>query len=240
MKSVIALPESDYEKLTIVDPHLKRETAGGKLSILDVKVHTRSGKVIDIEIQVSSDIPEMRERIVYYAARMITEQIGKGEDYLAIKKVISILITDFVLINENSAYHNRYTLRDPGTGSEFSDILEVDVLELPKLSSDGDGTELSDWMRFLKSKSEEELTMLAQRSAPLNKAVGVLMELSADEQTRLLYEAHEKARRDEMARMRGARAEERLSIAKNLLNMELPIEKIAEATGLTREEIQNL
>ena len=94
--------------------------------------------------------------------------------------------------------------------------------------------------------------MLAQRSAPLSRAVGVLMELSADEQTRLMYEAHEKARRDEMARMRGVRAEgraeghaegrtnERYSIARNALALNMDTETIIKLTGISREEIERL
>ena len=38
--------------------------------------------------------------------------------------------------------------------------------------------------------------MLATRSPQMRKAVGVLKELSADEQTRMLYEKREMARRD--------------------------------------------
>ena len=38
--------------------------------------------------------------------------------------------------------------------------------------------------------------MLATRSPQMKKAVGVLKELSADERTRMLYEAREKARMD--------------------------------------------
>ena len=63
--------------------------------------------------------------------------------------------------------------------SEFTDIIKIDTLELPKLAAGGDDSALSDWMQFLKSQTEEELTMLAQKSAPLNKAVGVLLELFA-------------------------------------------------------------
>ncbi|MDR1586748.1 MAG: Rpn family recombination-promoting nuclease/putative transposase, partial [Treponema sp.] len=57
-----ALPElagEEFEELTIVDPHLKREFSGDKLEILDVKLRTARGKSIDIDIQVS-DLPEMR------------------------------------------------------------------------------------------------------------------------------------------------------------------------------------
>jgi flagellar biosynthesis/type III secretory pathway protein FliH len=43
----------------------------------------------------------------------------------------------------------------------------------------------------------------------MEKAVGVLMELSADERTRMLAEAREKARRDEVSRLNRAKREGR-------------------------------
>ena len=82
--------------------------------------------------------------------------------------------------------------------------------------------------------------MLATRSPQLKKAVGVLKELSADERTRLLAEAQEKARRDEASRVNWARHEQTKNIALNLLKLNIPIDKIVEATGLTIKEIEEL
>jgi len=61
----------------------------------------------------------------------------------------------------------------------------------------------------LETNDEEELRMLATKSPQLEKAVGVLKELSADERTRMLAEAREKARRDEVSRLNRARREGR-------------------------------
>ena len=86
--------------------------------------------------------------------------------------------------------------------------------------------------------------MLAKRSPQMSKAVGVLKELSADERTRMLYEQREIARRDMVSRMEGARreaiAETTATIALNFLNLGIPMEQIAEATGLTCDEIGKL
>ena len=38
LKSVLRLPEDDYDKIEIVDPHLLREYAEDKLAILDIKL----------------------------------------------------------------------------------------------------------------------------------------------------------------------------------------------------------
>lgn len=239
LKSVLRLPAGEYEEVTLIDPHLKREYEGDKLGILDVRVRTKAKKVIDIEIQLLPS-PELRSRVVYYCAKMVTEQIGAGESYTNIKRVISIVITDYTLISENGNYHNRYTLYDPETRSEFTDIIEVNTLELAKLPENGDGTELWNWMKFLSARGKEDLDMIAERSPQVKKAVVRLMELSNDERTRMLYESRQKMEWDNQARERGAREKERIAIAKNLLAMAMPLEKIVAATGLTHEDVEAL
>ena len=238
LKSVLRIPADEYKEVIIVDPHLLREYEGDKLGILDVKVKTKSGKMIDIEIQVKPRI-SLRERIIFSLSKMVTGQIGSGSDYSQIKRSISIFITNFVLVSENTNYHNRYTLYDPQTGSQFTDLLEVNILELPKLSQD-DGTELWNWLKFLSASRKEELDMVAQKSPQVKKAVARLMELSNDERTRLLYESRQMMEWDNQIREREASNDRAIDIAKNLLKRNRPIDEILEDTGLTREEIESL
>ncbi|GHU39435.1 hypothetical protein AGMMS50256_39320 [Betaproteobacteria bacterium] len=242
LKSALSIPAEDYEEVTLADPHLAREGWDDKLGILDVKLKTRSGRVIDVEIQVSNQ-RDLRQRIVFYLAKMVTEQIGEGERYQTIQPAICILIADFTLIEENSSYHNRYRLHDAQSGSEFTDLLEINTLELPKLPKD-DGTTLWDWMGFLKAESKEELDMLAEKNPEVKKVVAKLMTLSEDERTRMLAESRDKMRWDMDSRERAAR-EEGLEkglekVARNALKRGDSIEDIAELTGLSIEKIQAL
>lgn len=203
LKAVLKIPEDEYKKLTIVDPHLKKDSENDKLGILDVKVLTKSNNVIDIEIQVLN-IKQMRERIIFYTSKMITEQISSSDKYNKIKRVISIIITDYNLITENDKYHNVYRLYDKDTSSEFTDLIEINILELPKLPQEEDNSKLWYWLKFLKSNKEEEMKMLAAKDAGVEKAVCVLAELSQDEKERLLAESREKAYRDWQASMDGS------------------------------------
>ena len=86
-------------------------------------------------------------------------------------------------------------------GIEFSDLTEINCLDLNKLPPEDDSTDLWFWMKFIKSDDEEVMDMLATRSPQMRKAVGVLKELPADEATRLRYETREKARRDMESRV---------------------------------------
>ena len=163
-------------------------------------------------------------------------------------------------VPENVHYHNRYRLHDPRTGSEFSDLVEVNTLELPKLPHNTDGSALWDWLKFLDARQEEELKMLAEKNPQIGRAVARLQELSEDERTRLLAESREKMEWDNAARMQAAEArglkkgreegrekgrEEGLetgllSVARAALKRNLSVEEIMELTGFSRERIQSL
>jgi predicted transposase/invertase (TIGR01784 family) len=255
LQAALDLPAEDYEEVTLVDPHLARESPDDKMGVLDVKVKTRSGKLVDVEVQLCSQ-SQMRERIVFYLARMINEQIGPGDEYWSIQRSICILIADYVLVPENASYRNRYTLRDPATGSEFTDLLEVNTLELPKLPRDEDGTPLWAWLKFLSAREKEELTMLAEKNPQVKKAVVKFMALTEDERARMLADSREKLRRDISAQMRDAeirgreegreegreagQTEAMLAVARKLLGLNQPIDTIVQITGLSREALQSL
>ena len=48
---------------------------------------------------------------------------------------------DYKIIKENDKYHNTYTLRNKD-GEEFTNLIEVNTLELPKLPNKDDNTNL--------------------------------------------------------------------------------------------------
>ncbi len=108
------------------------------------------------------------------------------------------------MIDANKKYCNCYTLRDKNDCNEFTNLLEVDTLELSKLLQKDDNTELWSWLKFLKSENEEEFEMIETKSQELKKAVCIVRQLSQDEETRLQFEAREKARMDDEDRMDGA------------------------------------
>jgi predicted transposase/invertase (TIGR01784 family) len=240
---VLRLPEDEYEFIEIADPHLLPDYADDKYAVIDVKLHTKTRKVLHIEVQLQVS-PSMRNRIVFYDAKLITEQIGSGGKYDEIQKVISIVITEEDIIPDSPKYHHRFTFYDPDAGVEFTDIIEIHTIELRKLPIDTDGTTLYDWAKFIDAETEEELNMIAQRNPQIGRAVIKLRELSADERARDLFERREKGRRDVAAFADGARqegyAEGRADVARNMITDGEPIEKIMRYTDLTRTEIEAL
>ena len=239
LKSILRIPAVEYDEVIIVDPHLLREYEGDKLGILDVKVKTKSKKIINIEIQIKPEAG-MRERIVYSTSKTITEQVGSGNRYQKMKRVISIVIADYVLIPESQKYHHRFVLFDSDNNVEFTDIIELNTLELKKLPETEDGTELWNWLKFLSAESKEDLDMIAEKSPGVKKAVVRLMELSNDERTRMLHDSYMRKEWSIQGRERLAEKNSMLMVAKNLLNVGDSVDKIVAVTGLTHAEITQL
>jgi predicted transposase/invertase (TIGR01784 family) len=207
LRAVLDIPDEEYDRLTIVDPHLKKEADDDKYAILDVKLHTVSGGVVHIEIQrrVHSDL---RARTIYSQSKLVSEQISSGGKWLDIKRAITIVITEEEFVSEGSDYHYQFRYRT-NNGMEFSDLTEINTLDLSKLPDIDDSTDLWYWMKFIKTDDEEVLDMLEARSPQMKRAVGVLKELSADEATRMIYEKQQMAQWDYNSRVAEAEEAER-------------------------------
>ena len=252
LKSVLRIAEDEYDRIEIADPHLLKEYIGDKLSVIDVKLYTKSHKIIHIEIQLQVS-ESFKKRIMFYTSKLITEQLGGGgdnEDYDKIQNVISIVITDEPLIKESKKYKHRFTLYDHEAGVEFSDLVEVHTVELKKLPKDADGTMLYDWAQFIAAETEEELDMIAERNPEFGRAVIKLREMSADQKARDLFERRLKEKRDISMVKKDAKREgkkegkkegiEQSINAINMLKDGKSIEEVMESTGFSRSEVESL
>ena len=237
--AVLDLSPAEYDEITIANPFLLQEYKGDKLGILDVKLKLATGKIVNIEVQVDI-MPFMESRILFYVSKLITEQVGESDQYDKIKNVISIIITGHSLIKDSEKYHHRFKLYDIESKVLLTDTIGIHTLEIPKarkVLSKADNAHLLNWMKFFDAKTEEELNVLAQKSPAMKKASLRLLELSADEKARQLYEARLKERRDSYARERGAVKSRELEMAQSLINIGMPLDQISTVTGLTYDEI---
>ena len=248
--AVLKLSPSEYDSITITNPFLLQEYKDDKLGILDIKLKLKTGKVLNIEMQVDP-VKFMETRVVFYTSKMITGQINEGEDYGAIKPAISIIIAGHKLIKDSESYHHHFALYDAENKVKFTDVIEIHTLEMPKAREafkEGQDTNLLNWMKFLDAKTEEELNMVAVKNPAIKKATLRLMELSADEKARQLYEDRLQMRRDNHARQQWAVDQavsdalkaEKMNIARNLLSANTPIDTVLLATGLTIEDVDCL
>ncbi|MCL2231418.1 MAG: Rpn family recombination-promoting nuclease/putative transposase, partial [Treponema sp.] len=162
------IPGEEYVGLTVKNPILKKMFRKEKTGIVDIKLKAKSGKYFHIELQVEKR-KNMKNRVLYYGARLIGDQLKWGDDYDKLHHVVSIVICDHVFLGEESKYLNVYELKNDENRT-FTDYLKVVIIELPKLPENEDGP-LWPWLKFLKCTKMEECAMLAKKYPQLKKPV---------------------------------------------------------------------
>jgi len=247
LKAVLDLDDSEYQEITLIDPQGKRENKDDKLSIVDVELITRTGKIVHIEIQIAEQI-YLPERIVYYNSKIVAQQLEKGGKFENLVKTITIAIADFEIVHDSDEYYHKFQLYEQKSGLKFSDLVEINTLELKKIPPESDNTEKYEWVKFLKAEQKEEFEMLSEHNPNIKEAYNEVVRLSNDRRARALYEAREKELKDfnsimSDSFMKGEKSGEQLKairIAENLLKMGDSIKKVSLVTGLTVEEIKKI
>lgn len=237
------------------NPILRREFKDEKLGVLDIIAKLDENEICNIELQIV-DKKNIIERILYYWSRLYSRQIKSGEDYKILQKAIVILITDFKLENlEELDYHSRWKIMEDKQGKKIilTQKLEIDIIELPKIiGKEKEQDNLLDWLYFLENPKSERVTEKMKENENLKEAVKKLDNLSEDEKMQRIADLRQKAIMDEKAIyekglevgiekgiMEGSR-KEKIEIAKKMLELKIDKETIAEATGLTEQEIEKI
>jgi predicted transposase/invertase (TIGR01784 family) len=216
LRLFVDIPPEDYEEIRVVSPVLFRRWNRDKEGILDIKLVTKSGRIIHIEIQINP-FKAMISRILYYQARLIADQIHSGEDFDRIHQVISVVILDHGLLPRRKEYLNIFELCnlkplevEAGEAEilkqlvpePFTDLQKIVIIELSKLPVEDDGTALWPHLRFFTCKSEEEMAMLATKHPEVKKTVEKYYRLTLLDEIRWFIDDINDARR--VRRMREA------------------------------------
>ena len=264
LSAVLGVPKNDLTDIEIINSELLREYKEDKKGILDVRVKTRRGRQINIEIQILPT-ESMPERTLYYWSKMYVSQLKAGDTYDQLKKCITINIVDFECTPLKQV-HSCYHLREDSQEHRLTDVLEVHFLELPKLFRE-DGLANADdallqWLMFIDGRSKEVLEMLSHKNQDIATAYDLLKIISQEDRARMAYEARKAELMDQRSRIKSALAKgeeigvkksdqigikkgERIvtiKIIRSLLANGMDVEKIAALTGVdinTVLEIQN-
>ncbi len=94
LTAVLKVPKGELADIEIINSELLRQYEQDRKGILDVRVKTRDGRQIDIEIQILPTV-FMPERTLFYWSKMYASQIRAGDGYELLKKCITINIVDF-------------------------------------------------------------------------------------------------------------------------------------------------
>lgn len=131
----------------------------------------------------------------------------------------------------------------------LTDRLEIDIIELPKLSitEEKENEDLMNWLYFIENPENERVVEKMKENKELKQAKEELEKMSQDEYMQKIAELREKAILDEKSLYNtgysdGIQEMEKKmqEMAKKMKSKKLPIELIVEITGLSKEEIEKL
>ena len=143
--------------------------------------------------------------MLFYECKIYAGQIKKGESYEVLKPCIHVSILDFIHFPQDGRCYRKIALCDVETGKQYTDLMELHILELKKLPEEDQNEEgIIRWMRFLSGKTQKEFEDMAKKDEYIEEAYNELKKLSLDEKKRLEYEARERALHDYTTQMNSA------------------------------------
>lgn len=224
----------------ILNPYQLPRMAGSKTTILDVRAKDHQGNFYIVEMQVT-DRAGLDKRIVYYGAKSYAAQLDAGENYHQLKPVIFIGILDFEYL-QNHHYLSRHLILDADTHEHKLKDLEFTFIELPKFDKTEDELQtLTDkWIYFIKNAEDLELIPAGVTDEGLKSAYE---EADRHTWTKEELEEYEYARMretDEITREMLVDENARKEVAKKAIGKGSDNDFIADITGLTLEQIQEL
>ena len=243
------------------DPNeIDRFAANDKNVIMDVFCHTDDGRRILVEMQ-KKDEDGFHQRMLYYGAARLREQLEAGDDYETICPVYVICFMDFKLPHYGTVIPPGkliffYKLMEEQTKEEYGNWLNIIFCELPRLKEDKMKTlsPQEQWFAIMRN-----LPNFAERPAWMDARYDQLIDLARTrglqdkEQLQYLRAMVSEKEIDKVARAylrRGREEGERkerekhraeiLRIAKNFLDSGVSVEDVARNTGLSPEEVEAL
>ena len=226
-------------------------------AVFDVYCTNERGEYFLVEMQ-KGEQQFFKDRSVYYSTFAIREQAPRGEWDYGLKGIYTIGIQNFCYDATDPSYYHEVKLMDTATKEVFYDKLTFIYLEMPKFTkTEAELETLFDkWLYAIRN-----LASLMERPRALQEKVFQHLFEAAeiakfDRKERFEYEESLKNYRDwfsvmQTAELRGeqrgmergmaeGRMEERLSNARNLKRLGVPAGTIAQATGLSADEIEKL
>lgn len=149
MNSILTEPVSNIELNT--KTILEKDLYDDKVGILDIRAKINDNIDCDIEMQVVNQ-KNVEKRVVYYLSKMYSENVKEGENYSKSKKCIAILFADFNLDNlaEIPEYLTKWNFREENYSHiVLTDVLEIYILEMPKVKQYNKNDDLDNWVKFI-------------------------------------------------------------------------------------------
>lgn len=254
--------ERSIKDITFLDKELLPEYMGDRGVIYDIYCTTEAGEHIIVEMQ-NRQQTNFKERALFYLSHTITRQGEKGARWeFDLKAVYGVFFMNFRLEDTPHKLRTDIVLSDRDTHEVFSDKLRFIFIELPSFNKEEEEceTDFERWIYILKNMETLNRLPFKARKAVFEKLEEIASVSSLNQEEHELYwksvNAYRTALSVNEASKREGREEGReegrkegkeigkklqsLAIARTMKQDNVPLNMIAQYTGLSPEEIEAL
>ena len=233
---------------------LDRIIVGNKLIKVDILAEIDKKELINIEIQNKKNYNDIIKRSQAHASKIYYNSLEQGKNYNIAKKTIIIWILDFDIFDDGP-YHEISRMTRESNGKILSEDIVFHYFQLPKFYNQVKEiiTPKEQWLAYLACQlNKDELEELLKMNKNIRDVELMAKAVLKDEELMktiddIRWEEIDKNIQLGCAYQEGiengekqGKKENSIKIAKNLKRLKIPIEQIIEATGLSKEEIENL
>ena len=260
LNALLPLDEGkQVESIEYLPSEMVPRTPTSKNTIVDVRCEETGGRKFIVEMQMNWTA-DFRERVLFSASKAYVSQLEQSEKYNLLQPVYALNFVNKNFQPDKDDYYHYYRLVHSQDSGDVLEGLHLVFIELPKFKAKNLAEKKMQvlWLRFLTEIDEKS------RRAPADlldnretcQALEIVEESAYSEAEMLAYDRYwDQVRRDkaliddleethaklDAATARADAAVEKLrQSARKLKAMNLTTEQIADATGLTADEIAAL
>ena len=245
------LPLAENAPITSIEyemPEMVPERFGGKNSVVDVRCKDALDRQFLVEMQMSWD-DEFKKRVIMNASKAVMKQVGKAELFTLIQPVFSLnLLNDNMKGEAPDEFYHDYAILNVDHPERSLDYLRFVFVELPKFKPRNimEKKMAVLWLRFLTEINEDtqEAPPELLENEDIRKALSIVEKSAMSEAQLYAYERFwdEVNRNQVLNESHYKKGMEKgvLEVAKRMKQKGLTSDLIAEMTGLSTKEIENL
>ena len=248
---ILERKDDPIRHIEITNPIDLGEWMPDKDTTMDIKAKTDSGELLTIEMQVDK-LTYYRNRALFYGGRLVNSSLKSGEPYDKMRKSIVVSIINPKLFPKEIGCHSIFDVREQNTGRKpIEKMTQIEKLAVYLRYANDEN--YKDSVQEI-CGSEEEIVMAEN----LYRKVTQEEKEAAWAESRFYYQleyatemkaAREKGLAEGLAEGRAegrsegeaaGAAQKQREIAKSMKEKNIPTADIAEMTGLSAEEVEEL
>lgn len=179
-----------FTSVEILNPIINKQSIYDKGSILDIKAKVPGYGYINIEMPLTNH-NNMHKRSLYYASKLIGNQLFVSDEYTKVERVVANNLLDFPFFS-STPYHSCFRLMEERLHEPFPDLLQLHFTEMPKFIRQDQAGKIpvndrkAKWIRFFTNEDDTRWFEMAKQDPVMEKMVESLRVASLDPEAMIM------------------------------------------------------